>query len=84
VAHALATSSAGSQYQVSKKSGGERAELTSTVVVGVEQREEGADGEDVVVLGELRHGGGRHCRLQVLSCVERRWSAWSCAGMQKR
>jgi hypothetical protein len=64
--------------------GGEREELTSTVVVGVEQREEGADGEDVVVLGELRHGGGRHCRLQVLSCVERRWSAWSCAGMQKR
>ena len=52
VAHALATSSAGQ---------GERQDiscsqsLTGTVVVRVEQREEGADREDVVVLAENGH-----------------------------
>jgi hypothetical protein len=32
-----------------------RAVLTSTVVVGIEERKEGTDGEHIVVLVELRH-----------------------------
>jgi hypothetical protein len=33
-----------------------RAVLTSTVVVGIEERKEGTDGEHIVVLGESGHG----------------------------
>jgi hypothetical protein len=38
--------------------------LTSTIVVGIEHGKEGADGEDIVVLGELGHcyGGAACCR----------------------
>jgi hypothetical protein len=54
VAHALATSSGVWLVRVLQVS--DWRQHTSTVVVGVEQGEEGANGEDIVVLGELRHG----------------------------
>lgn len=37
----------------------DKAELTSTVVIGIEHGKEGADGKDIVVLGKLGHCDGR-------------------------
>lgn len=59
------------------------AELTGTVVVGIEHGKEGANGEDIVVLGELRHGYCGFCWLQVALGVLKSGGPLE-AGMQKR
>lgn len=48
--------------------------LTSTVVVGIEQGKEGADGKDIVVLGKARHCDSNVCRhAGVLCSPELEW-----------
>jgi hypothetical protein len=54
------------------------AVLTSTVVVGIEQSKECADGEDIVVLGKLGHCyGGSLLAAGSYGSTKEWWSAWS-------
>lgn len=57
VAQALATSSNSQQIPISihHENGRQGILLTSTVVVGIQQGKEGANGEDVVILMKRRH-----------------------------
>jgi hypothetical protein len=58
--------------------------LTSTVVVGVKQGKECADGKDVVVLSEPSHCYCLCCWLQVAMSSKEWWSAWSWDAEQSR